>query len=213
MKQTTKSERQSNAERRRVSTAAVSDSALKLFVEQGYGATAVDQIGADASLTKGAVYFYFKDKQSLLLELLARSEAELYRPIFSALKESEKTGREKLDEFLQRISRAGAEKNRDLLLLPVLMSLEFSGQGDEVENQILVMYERTRKSLGKVIRAGQKDGSLRKNADHKAYAALIVSLTDGILLDLYRGHAGVSGAATARASRDMIIRSLESSAS
>ena len=74
------------------------------------------------------------------------------------------------------------------------------------------MYERTRKSLAAIIRAGQKDGSLRKDANHKAYAALIVSLTDGILLNLYRGHAGVSGATTARASRDLIIRSLEASA-
>ena len=89
------------------------------------------------------------------------------------------------------------------------MSLEFSGKNDAVENHILVMYERTRKSLAEIIRAGQKDGSLRKDANHKAYAALIVSLTDGILLNLYRGHVGVSGAATAKGSRDMILRSLE----
>ena len=66
-------ERQSNADRRKASTAAVASAALRLFVLQGYKGTSVEQIGSEAGLTKGAVYFYFKDKESLLLELLMQS--------------------------------------------------------------------------------------------------------------------------------------------
>ena len=128
MKPLKQNEPQSNADRRKASTAAVMNAALKLFVRQGYVATSVEQIASAANLTKGAVYFYFKDKETLLLELLNRSEDELYKPIFGTLTETDKNGQQQLDGFLHLIARAGAEKNRDLLLLPVLMSLEFSGQ-------------------------------------------------------------------------------------
>ena len=133
----------------------------------------------------------------------------MFRPIFAALEASDNTGREKLSSFLQLIGKAGAEKSRELLILPVLMSLEFAGRDDAVERQICEMYDHTRKALGEIIRIGQEDGSLRQNANPKAYAALISSLTDGIILDLYRGMLTVAGNDVARASREMILKSLE----
>ena len=75
-----------NAERRKSSIKSVLDSALSLFVTQGYDATSMDDIASRAGLTKGAVYFYFKDKLSLLHALLERTEAELFDPIFAETK-------------------------------------------------------------------------------------------------------------------------------
>jgi AcrR family transcriptional regulator len=40
-------------------------SAYRLFAEQGYANVSVDDIAADANLTKGAVYYGFKDKRDL----------------------------------------------------------------------------------------------------------------------------------------------------
>ena len=208
MKQSTKTERQSNADRRKASIAAVIEAALKLFVDQGYSATSVDQIAAAAGLTKGAVYFYFKDKEALLIELLERSECELYEPIFNELDGLNKSGVETLNKFLQLIGRAGAERDRGLLMLPILMSIEFSEEGDIVEERIQAMYTRTRRKLTEIIKCGQKDDTMRQDADPEAFASLIVSLTDGILIDLHRGGVSVSGASIAKASRQMIVRSL-----
>ena len=60
-----KPSRRSNQERREQSTEQVLDSALNLFVSNGYGATSIDDIARRAGLTKGAVYFYFKGKSAL----------------------------------------------------------------------------------------------------------------------------------------------------
>ena len=80
--------RRSNQERREQSTEQVLASALKFFVTRGYGATSIDDIARDAGLTKGAVYFYFKGKAVLLLELLSQSTA-LYEDIFKRMRESD----------------------------------------------------------------------------------------------------------------------------
>ncbi|MEO9132672.1 MAG: helix-turn-helix domain-containing protein [Sphingomonas sp.] len=41
------------------------DAARALFAERGYAAVSVDEIAAKAALTKGAVYYQFKDKRDL----------------------------------------------------------------------------------------------------------------------------------------------------
>ena len=50
-----------------------------LFVSKGYENATIDTIAAEAGLTKGAVYFYFKGKAALLHALLDDAEAALRR--------------------------------------------------------------------------------------------------------------------------------------
>jgi AcrR family transcriptional regulator len=45
-------------------------SARKLFVKNGYRGTTIDEIAKKAKLTKGAVYFHFKSKEDIFLELV-----------------------------------------------------------------------------------------------------------------------------------------------
>lgn len=45
-------------------------SARKLFVKKGFRATTTDEIARNAKLTKGALYFHFKSKENLFLELV-----------------------------------------------------------------------------------------------------------------------------------------------
>ena len=44
--------------------------ALKMYTQQGYYATTVDQIAKEAGLSTGVAYRYFKNKKELLLEAL-----------------------------------------------------------------------------------------------------------------------------------------------
>ena len=62
--------------------------ALKLFVSEGYENASIDEIAAQAGLTKGAVYFYFKGKLALLHALLDEA-LDLYRGIFRQMGQSD----------------------------------------------------------------------------------------------------------------------------
>jgi AcrR family transcriptional regulator len=59
--------------RRPRTVTALLDAAVELFAEQGYGATSIPEICARASLTKGAFYSNFANKDALFLALLDRS--------------------------------------------------------------------------------------------------------------------------------------------
>ena len=46
------------------------EAACTLFVRKGYRVTTTDEIASKAGLTKGAVYFHFKNKEDILFELV-----------------------------------------------------------------------------------------------------------------------------------------------
>jgi AcrR family transcriptional regulator len=46
------------------------DSAARVFAERGYGATTADLVAAEAGVTKGALYWHFKNKEELFLALI-----------------------------------------------------------------------------------------------------------------------------------------------
>ena len=61
-------------------------SALSIISEKGYHATTMEDIAAKLLMTKGSVYYYFKDKQDLLFEsqkmLMEQSIANIEKVIF-----------------------------------------------------------------------------------------------------------------------------------
>jgi AcrR family transcriptional regulator len=51
--------------------------ARKVFSERGYADTAMDDLTAQASLTRGALYHHFGDKKGLLLAVVEQIDAEM----------------------------------------------------------------------------------------------------------------------------------------
>jgi len=65
------------------------EAAFRCFEAQGFAATTLEQIAAEAGLTTGAVYSNFKNKEALFLELVGRIEPQ---PIdFSMLGDTSRT--------------------------------------------------------------------------------------------------------------------------
>lgn len=176
--------RRTNQERREQSTEQVLASALKFFVTRGYGATSIDDIARDAGLTKGAVYFYFKGKAALLLDLLSQSSA-LYEDIFQRMRDSDASASDQLEMFVEWAARIGA-KNNELLLLPILMSLEFQGKDEVVEAALNRLYDRYHDEMERVVILGQSTGEFNPALSPREEAAVLVAFTDGMLLEWIR---------------------------
>jgi AcrR family transcriptional regulator len=61
---------------------------MKLFTEQGYAATSLDQVVAGARVTKGALYHHFSGKQALFEAVFEHVERDASQRIRKALKGS-----------------------------------------------------------------------------------------------------------------------------
>ena len=63
---------------------ALLESARTLFTARGFAATSLDEVAADARLTKGAVYHHFENKQALFEAVLDELEEETVGAILGA---------------------------------------------------------------------------------------------------------------------------------
>jgi len=194
--------RRSNQERREHSTEQVLAAALKLFVSRGYKATSIDDIAREAGLTKGAVYFYFKGKSALILELLVQS-GELYQAIFSQMQNSGKSAGEQLELFVDWAAQVGAQNNT-LLLLPILVSLEFFGRDEAVEKSVTRLYDLFQAEMERVVVMGQEAGDFDPSLSPPEQAAVLVAFTDGMLLQWFRRGGKLKGSMLVQSARSLI---------
>ncbi|HIE52598.1 MAG TPA: TetR/AcrR family transcriptional regulator [Armatimonadetes bacterium] len=74
--------------------------AARLFAAQGYAATTVDQIAAEAGVNKALVYYYFDSKEHLYKAVLDAGLATVSAEIDAAIS-GERTAAEKLRAFLR----------------------------------------------------------------------------------------------------------------
>ena len=202
--------RRSNQERREQSTEQVLASALKLFVTRGYGSTSIDDIARDAGLTKGAVYFYFKGKSALLVELLTRSTA-LYDEIFVRMRSSGYSAPDQLEMFVEWAAGVGV-RNNELLLLPILMSLEFNGQDASIEKVINRLYDRYHEEMERVVSLGQQTGEFDESLAPREEAAVLVAFTDGMLLEWIRRSRRLDGNRLVHSAKALIAGGLRKTA-
>ena len=201
------SNRRSNQERREQSTEQVLSSALGLFVSQGYSSTSIEDIARKAGLTKGAVYFYFKGKSALLLELIAQS-AGLYGQVFTRMRASGALAAEQLELFKDWAAEVGAQNNA-LLLLPILTYTEIGIREVGVEKALNDLYDRYHEEIERVICLGQSNGEFSAELFPREQAAILVALTDGMLLEWFRRRKHLSGGQLIQSVKTLIIGGLQ----
>lgn len=187
-------------EQREASVDGLLQAALGLFVSQGYRHTTVDQIANAAGLTKGAVYFYFRNKEALLAQLLDRVEAVVVDGMVARVAEAGPTASDKMVAFVHGQAALGVDAWEQVLLL-ILMSLEFAGQDHPIEARTRAIYGRMYQAIEGIIRRGRRSGEFRTDVRAKEQAAIVMAGHDGTFLEWYRRQKDFKGAELVRALR------------
>ena len=195
---------QTKREQRAASIEALLAEALTLFITQGYHATTVEEIAQAAGLTKGAVYFYFKSKANVLMALLDRTEELTVAPTIAAMDAAGSDPRDRLSAFIRTQSVIGAEKT-EYMLLAILMSAEFNGSGDEIEERLNELMARMEDALRDTVSAGQKSGAFRTGIGPNELASVIMATNKGCYVEWYMRGEDLKGHDFARAFRDFVI--------
>lgn len=178
-----------------------------LFVAQGYRHTTVDEIAEAAGLTKGAIYFYFRNKEALLLALLDRVETVLVGRMTERVAGAGPKAADKLVAFMHGQAQLGIESAEDVLLL-ILMSLEFAAKGGAIEQRVRGIYDRLYRTIEELVALGKKRGEFRAELRTREQAAIILALHDGTFLEWHRRRDVLDGAGLVRALRTSMLAGL-----
>lgn len=180
------------------------DAALRLFVSQGYRSTNLEQIASAAKLTKGAVYFYFRSKEAVLIALLERVRRIVVDDAIAVVRAAGPAPTNQLVAYIHYQANLGIT-HRDEVLLLLLMALEFKERGGEAHDFLAGLYKRQCSFIESLVKAGQAAGEFRTDVRAKEMASVVLATHDGTFLEWFRRSTTLKGSELVRALRSTIL--------
>jgi AcrR family transcriptional regulator len=178
------------------------DAAVKRFAVAGYDAASVDEICAEAGVSKGAFYHHFPTKQAVFLALMQGWLAMIEMGMQAVRKETVPDTLITMTNLLPGVFAAA--ENR----LPMFLEFWLQASRDEtVWKAIIAPYRHYQEYFLKLINDGMKEGSI-KRVDSQVAAQVIVSLAVGLVLQGVLDPHGADWEKTARESMQILMNGL-----
>lgn len=159
------------------------DAAWKLFYEQGYEDTTIEQIIYESGTSRGSFYHYFTGKDALL-----GSMALLFDEKYEELSDTLDPAMDTLDAlfYLSHELFVMIERRVDMDLLTRMMSTQLTKNG---EKQLLDHNRTYYRMLRTILTRGQERGEVTRERSVAELVRLYAMVERGILYDwcLYRG--------------------------
>ncbi len=155
------------------------DKAIKVFREQGYNATSIEDLTGAMGLASGSIYKAFKDKRAVFLAALDRY-MRLRNDQIALIAGTRGTARERLRAVLGFYvdSAKGIEGRRGCMVVGSAVELAIVDR--EVATRVGATLARNEAFLADLIRQGQADGSISGRIDPDDTARVMVCLTQGL---------------------------------
>lgn len=164
----------------------IAKAARRLFARKGYANASLDEIAAAAGFTKGAVYHFFRSKETLLLHVLREIEE---RSVLQTERTIAKMGEASAMEKLIRFNTAQAQwaaRNPDDLSILMWVSIESANQKSAVREQVTCIYARIEQLLTQVVEDGKACGEFSADLVVSDTVTWIAAIHDGNMLLWYR---------------------------
>ena len=156
--------------------------AIDCFARFGFQGSSVERIARMAGVTKGAIYYHFRDKEDLLAAAVADRIAE-----FEARVQRACDGADAL-QSLRRIAEVCAQhaESNDHPRFIITLMIEAIDTNEAISTQLREMMRRFRAFVRNLIQEGQDRGMLRPDRDARAVAAGYVSWILGAEVQFYQ---------------------------
>ena len=157
--------------------------AIDCFSRYGYQGTSIDRIARAAWVTKGALYYHFKDKQELLFGAFDDRIGGFERVVVdrvTRLKDPVAALYAVADICIEQATRSN---HRRFLLTLMVEALDTHA---ELSERFRQMMRRFREFLGNTVRIGQKKGVFRRDVDPALGAQLFVAAILGTEIQYYQ---------------------------
>ena len=150
---------------------AILDAAEHLFAHQGFSATTIKQIGAEARVNTALLYYYFDDKETLYRETLRRLFGEFIGEASRRLQLGATPS-----ESIRRLVETQVEFMAAHPRLPKLLVRELvDHQAAHAEEDIARIAATVFKQLCDLIERGQRDGIFRRELNPRFAAVSTIA--------------------------------------
>ena len=157
--------------------------AIDCFARHGFQGTSIDRITRSAGMTKGALYYHFRDKEDLLLEAVRDRIGEFERQVLDGVAASENAF-ERLGRVVDACFLTATVSNHRRFIITLM--IEALDTNPRLSEQFRKVLRRMRGFLADVVADGQSRGAMRGDVAPKDAAALIAGTIMGAEIQHYQ---------------------------
>ncbi len=156
---------------------AIIDAAEKIFTQNGYEKTTIDDIAKESELAKGTLYLYFQSKEEIFGGIILRG-LETMASLLEEQQKTASTGIEKYDAANQ-VFQDYCKKFSDYLKILALYQsqhfLQFIKERGPIVQEIENKKQAIVRNLTQAIQTGIQDGSIDKSINAEKTAMIIIT--------------------------------------
>ena len=156
----------------------IAEAAARCFARNGFHATSMHDVIAEAGLSAGAVYSYFRSKEALVREIATETVGEVIGELDEILASDPLPP---LPDVLDALL-AAAEEHRDVRLRLAVQIWGEALRNPELAELVNGFYRGLRDRFTVLARRAREAGHLPADSDDDAVAAALFSLLPGYVL-------------------------------
>jgi AcrR family transcriptional regulator len=160
--------------RRRYDIDSLTDVALRVFARKGYDGASMDDVAAEAGITKAGIYHHVRGKEELLARGLGRALDALYAILDEP---AAKVGlaAARLQHVIRRVVQTTTQHVPEVTVL-------FRARGNsQAERDALERRRRFDRLVADLVRAAQREGGVRADLDPALLTRLAFGMSNSIV--------------------------------
>ena len=135
------------------------NTAIKLFLCNGFRSTTVKELTDAARIAKGTLYLYFKSKENILENIIDKFDKEYLEKVIETVNKCEGGFSDKFRAY-HRYTTEYTRDNLELMMVYNTLVGEIVGSGKKAEKMIRKIDEKSRAVIKSLLDEGNKEGSI-----------------------------------------------------
>jgi len=156
--------------------------ATELFTQKGYAATTVREIVASAGVTKPALYYYFRNKEGIYLELMRNTFAKLDALLDAFLEEKGSA----TDKLLRLSDRAFSLFLENIKVVRVMYSIYYGPHQGAPFFDFDAYHLKFQQAIRRLLDEGIRQGEFRKGNSEEMTWAILGAVS--VATQVHHGH-------------------------
>lgn len=156
-----------------------------LFFKCSYDQVSMEQIARDAELSKGTIFFYFKNKEALYLTIVLQGIRLFHQMVSEAVEECKGPALDRLCAMgltgIRFARQYPGYRSMILLFKSGRFILDEESGGDAMIAEIIGHADALTESMEQIIRNGMEDGSIRNDMDPVELAIIMKMLISCVM--------------------------------
>ena len=155
---------------------------LRHFYASGFHGTSVDELLAAAGAPKGSFYHHFGSKEAFAKAVLGEYSAQQSRSLAEFVARDDLSAYRKLLAYFDALVDRFAQSEHKVACLAGKFSTELAPNSDEFSGAIAASMKNWRLAVTRLLAAGHRDGSIRRDMTPTQQGFLLQALVQGSLV-------------------------------